>query len=49
MKDKFFIHYYNSISNLIKKNDNVHFIDLSKKPIFLKEQTHCFATKLTRH
>ena len=42
MKDKFFIHYYNSISNLIKKNDNVYFIDLSKKPIFLKEQNTLF-------
>ena len=42
MKDKFFIHYYNSVRNILKKNDDVYFIDLSKKPIFLKEQNSLF-------
>ena len=45
MKDKFFVHYYDSIQNLIKMG-NVKFIDLSKKNIFFKEETSLFCDEI---
>ena len=45
MKDKFFVHYYNSVQNLIKIG-NVKFIDLSKKSIFFEDETSLFCDEV---
>ena len=45
MKDKFFVHYYNSVQNLIKIG-NVKFIDLSKKSIFFEDETSLFCDEI---
>lgn len=45
MKDKFFVHYYDSLQNLIKMG-NVKLIDLSKKNIFFEDESSLFCDEI---